>query len=222
MTASDTHRPSLAARVRALRVLLVAGFVLAIGLVAAYEWLYAAGVRSEHAALRDEIAQTTARNDEVERTVLSAEASAAWLEHVAEVDALWRENLKKIPPAEKVEEQYDKLAALTRRSGIRQLSFERLDVAAVAAPPGVAQASAAEPGTSVSPAIELRRVRVRFLATVESLGALLSEIRNGAGDRMLSVSEYTVSVRTDTPGYSIQVEMIVNIYFKKRDGAAAA
>ncbi len=72
------------------------------------------------------------------------------------------------------------------------------------------------------PAIEVRRVKVAFLANVDSLGALLAEVRKGVDERMLSVSEYQVAVSSDAAGYSMRVEMIFNLYFKKRDAAAAA
>ncbi len=217
----DNAPSSIATALRASRAAIACGVLLAGLVVASYEWFYASDVRAHHRAVLDETARITAANDEVDRTLHSEEATAAWVAHVQEVDAEWAENLKRIPPAELVEAQYDKLAALTARSGIKQLSFERLNLSKSQSAPGAAPTDK-EPGTSVSPAIEVRRVKVAFLANVDSLGALLAEVRKGVDERMLSVSEYQVAVSSDAAGYSMRVEMIFNLYFKKRDAAAAA
>ncbi len=214
----------IVAALRAHRGAIAGGVLIACTTVGLYEWLYAAPVRAETAALTDDVARIRARNAEVIRTVSSPEATAAWIAHVEAVDREWNDNLAKIPPAELVEQQYDKLAALTTKSRIKQLSFARLDVAAIPAKIATAPAGApaGEAATSVSPAIELRRVKITFLATADSLAAFLAEIRRGADERLLSVAEYKVTVANDQPGYSMRVEMVVNVYFKKRDHAAVA
>lgn len=221
----QNRRPDVTSRaigaLAAHRLAALVGLVLAASVVGLYAYVYASGVRAEHERTRAEIARITASNEEIERTATSPEAAAAWLEHVREVDALWAANLAKIPPAERAEEQYDKLVAMTAKAGVKQLAFERLNLSKVEPAPGASPA-AGETATSVSPAIEVRRVKITFLANAGSLAKLLAEVQAGGDERMTSVSEYSVAVVDDQPGYSMRVEMILNAYFKKRDAVAAA
>lgn len=180
----------------------------------------AATDRASAAALRSE-------SDATEANLLSPEAVAAWAERAERANTAWTAYLTTLPASEEVEVTFSDLKALARPAGVDLREFERKQVTPAVGAPGAtahpaSTAASATPGagaTPLAPGVEVRRVRIKYRATSLSHNAFLSAM--AAYPRKITVDEFKAVARTGD-AYSIEVEMVVSVYFRRRGDEIAA